>query len=75
MTPAELITHRDELRRRIDADDDGAAVYEAKGVELRRDAELARAELRGIEMALDAMRPTQLIPRQVFPLTANMGED
>lgn len=67
----DLLAHRDDLRRRIDADDEAATAYETKAAELRHDAELARAELRGLELALEGQR---LVPRRPFPLTANFGD-
>ena len=70
----DLHPYRDELRRRIDADEEAAAGYEAKAAELRRDAELARAELRGLERALDSYRLVPRAARAAFPLQSSYGD-
>lgn len=75
--PKDLESHRAELRRAIEADEEAAAVYAAKAIDLRRSAELLLAELSGIERAIEAYRGRifeQLVPRRVLPV-ANAGDD
>ena len=77
MPPRDLEAYREKLHREIETDDRDAAIYAEKAVELRRSAELLRAELAGIDRAIEAFRrPTyanRLVPRRFGPLLQDVA--
>ena len=81
MTPKELTDYREELRRRIEADEEAAGHYAAKIAELRASADLGRAEMAGIDRAVEAFRtatappPERSVPRQAARLVHAAEDD
>ena len=65
--PSALAEHRRELSRRVEGDEEAAALYVEQALELRRAAEIGRAELAGIDRAIAAYREgavERLVPRR-----------
>lgn len=66
--PHDLQAHRDELQRQLEADVEAAAIYTETVLKLNRSAEIARAELVGIDRAITAYRAAtveRLVPRRL----------
>lgn len=76
--PSELVLYRDELLKRANDDEEAASRYAEKAIELRRDAELARAEAAGIERSISAFRslPIEIASQRSVPrMVASEGDD
>ena len=70
-TNESLAEYRAELARNIEADESGAACYANKALELWRSAELARAELAGIDLAMREHHGVRIEEvRRLVPLRA-----
>jgi hypothetical protein len=71
-TPESLAEYRAELARNVEADEEAAAGFAAKALELYRSAELGRAELAGIDRATQTHLAAQMkeLDRRLVPRLA-----
>jgi len=77
ITPKSLTAHRAELARMICADEECAAIYAEKAIDLRRSAEILRAEAAGIDKAIEAYRVASEVALPLVPrlVSRAVGED